>query len=66
MLRGLLETRATKYFLRLVLDEKTFNLLLGDKTVGIVYFRTGYLPEDYVSENAWNARLLMERSTAIV
>ncbi|CAK5049800.1 unnamed protein product [Meloidogyne enterolobii] len=50
---------------RLVLDEKTFNLLLGDKTVGIVYFRTGYLPEDYVSENAWNARLLMERSTAI-
>uniref|UniRef100_A0A915NF94 Glutathione synthetase n=1 Tax=Meloidogyne javanica TaxID=6303 RepID=A0A915NF94_MELJA len=52
-------------FLRLILDEKTFNLLLGDKTVGIVYFRTGYLPEDYVSERAWNARLLMERSTAI-
>nr|CAD2189546.1 unnamed protein product [Meloidogyne enterolobii] len=50
---------------RLVLDEKTFNLLLGDKTVGIVYFRTGYLPEDYASEVAWNARLLMERSTAI-
>ena len=49
-----------------MLNEKTFNLLLGDKTVGIVYFRTGYLPEDYVSENAWNARLLMERSTAIV
>ncbi|CAK5085222.1 unnamed protein product [Meloidogyne enterolobii] len=50
---------------RLILDEKTFNLLLGDKTVGIVYFRTGYLPEDYASEVAWNARLLMERSTAI-
>ncbi|KAL7071760.1 hypothetical protein ACQ4LE_008841 [Meloidogyne hapla] len=50
---------------RLILDEKTFNLLLGDKSVGIVYFRTGYLPEDYVSEIAWNARTLMERSTAI-
>jgi glutathione synthetase len=50
---------------RLILDEKTCDLLLDGKTVGIVYFRTGYLPEDYISENAWNARLLMERSLAI-
>ncbi|KAH0434468.1 hypothetical protein IEQ34_026826 [Dendrobium chrysotoxum] len=33
--------------------------------VAVVYFRAGYSPNDYPSESEWNARLMMEQSTAI-
>ncbi|KAA8492513.1 Glutathione synthetase, chloroplastic [Porphyridium purpureum] len=33
--------------------------------VSVVYFRAGYGPGDYVSEACWQARVLMENSTAI-
>ncbi|RNA34543.1 glutathione synthetase-like [Brachionus plicatilis] len=38
---------------------------LDGKQVGLVYFRAGYDPDHYRSEDDWNARLLIERSTAI-
>jgi glutathione synthase len=31
----------------------------------VIYFRAGYEPGHYVSEKEWDARLTMERSTAI-
>ncbi|XP_065334799.1 glutathione synthetase-like isoform X2 [Cloeon dipterum] len=40
-------------------------LILDDMEVGVIYFRAGYEPGQYHSENEWNARLLMERSKAI-
>lgn len=41
------------------------NLMMGDKTVSVVYFRAGYTPEDHPSEKEWDARLLIEKSFAI-
>lgn len=51
---------------RLQLNDENYNLVLdGIITVAVVYFRTGYSPEDYHSDKEWNTRLLMEKSTAI-
>ncbi len=33
--------------------------------LAVVYFRTAYAPADFVYENAWSVRLLLERSKAI-
>uniref|UniRef100_A0A8C4F0P4 Glutathione synthetase n=1 Tax=Dicentrarchus labrax TaxID=13489 RepID=A0A8C4F0P4_DICLA len=33
--------------------------------VAVVYFRNGYMPQNYISEQTWDARLLMERSLAV-
>ncbi|KAK4046683.1 Glutathione synthetase [Microbotryomycetes sp. JL201] len=33
--------------------------------ISVVYWRTGYAPTDYYTENEWNTRLLVERSLAI-
>lgn len=56
-------------------------LMFNGKTIGVVYFRAGYSPgyfqlkfifkkmsntDDYPSEKEWTARLMIERSTAIV
>nr|CAG8468455.1 8035_t:CDS:2 [Entrophospora candida] len=35
------------------------------KEVSVTYFRAGYGPGDYPSENEWNARLMIERSKSI-
>jgi glutathione synthase len=40
-------------------------LVLGETTVTVVYFRAGYEPGHYHSSNEWDARLLVERSAAI-
>lgn len=40
-------------------------LIVGKDTVAVVYFRAGYEPGHYPSEKEWDARLMMERSTAI-
>lgn len=40
-------------------------LLINGQEVGVVYFRAGYEPAHYPTENEWTARLLMERSKAI-
>lgn len=33
--------------------------------VGVIYFRSGYEPAQYHGQKEWDARLMMERSTAI-
>lgn len=33
--------------------------------ISVVYFRSGYGPDDYTSQDAWDVRLMLERSHAI-
>nr|XP_046252983.1 glutathione synthetase [Scatophagus argus] len=40
-------------------------LFVDGEEVAVVYFRNGYMPQNYVSEQSWDARLLMERSLAV-
>ncbi|XP_048505872.1 glutathione synthetase-like [Athalia rosae] len=40
-------------------------LIVGNRTVAVVYFRCGYEPDQYPTEKEWNARLLIERALAI-
>uniref|UniRef100_A0A3Q2V0M2 Glutathione synthetase n=1 Tax=Haplochromis burtoni TaxID=8153 RepID=A0A3Q2V0M2_HAPBU len=40
-------------------------LFVHGKEVAVVYFRNGYMPDNYTSEQSWDARLLMERSRAV-
>lgn len=40
-------------------------LIVDGVTISVVYFRAGYEPLHYPSQNEWDARLLIERSAAI-
>eukprot|EP00026_Physarum_polycephalum_P008560 Phypoly_transcript_08648.p1 GENE.Phypoly_transcript_08648~~Phypoly_transcript_08648.p1 ORF type:complete len:467 (+),score=77.63 Phypoly_transcript_08648:80-1480(+) len=40
-------------------------LVYNGKKISVVYFRAGYTPNDYPTENEWDARLLVERSKAV-
>lgn len=40
-------------------------LSVDDMEVSVVYFRAGYSPDDYSSEDQWSARAKIERSMAI-
>lgn len=40
-------------------------LFVNGQEVAVVYFRNGYMPQHYISEQTWDARLLMERSLAV-
>lgn len=40
-------------------------LIIDGITASVVYFRAGYEPGHYHSENEWDARLMIERSSAI-
>ncbi|CAK9191339.1 unnamed protein product [Sphagnum troendelagicum] len=40
-------------------------LFIGKQVVSVVYYRAGYSPDDYPSESEWDARLLLELSTAV-
>lgn len=40
-------------------------LIVGDQTVAVVYFRCGYEPSQYPTDKEWDVRLLIERSLAI-
>lgn len=40
-------------------------LFVDGKEVAVVYFRNGYMPQNYISEQCWDARLMMERSLAV-
>ncbi|CEF69695.1 Glutathione synthetase [Strongyloides ratti] len=45
---------------------KNYELIMDDiYEIGVVYFRTGYSPENYIDEEDWNSRLLIEKSCAI-
>uniref|UniRef100_A0A3Q1CLA3 Glutathione synthetase n=1 Tax=Amphiprion ocellaris TaxID=80972 RepID=A0A3Q1CLA3_AMPOC len=41
------------------------NLFVDGQEVAVVYFRNGYMPQNYMSEQSWDTRLLMERSRAV-
>ncbi|KAL3702413.1 hypothetical protein R1sor_020435 [Riccia sorocarpa] len=40
-------------------------LVIDGRDVSVVYYRAGYTPNDYPSEVEWDARLLIERSSAV-
>ncbi|XP_059914357.1 glutathione synthetase [Gadus macrocephalus] len=40
-------------------------LFVDGQEVAVVYFRNGYMPENYPTEQSWETRLLIERSRAI-
>ncbi|KAJ4900688.1 hypothetical protein Rs2_14639 [Raphanus sativus] len=40
-------------------------LVVDGQAVSVVYYRSGYTPRDYPSESEWNARLLIEQSSAV-
>ncbi|KAJ6638096.1 Glutathione synthetase, chloroplastic [Pseudolycoriella hygida] len=40
-------------------------LIVNDVVASVVYFRAGYDPQHYPSQNEWDARLLIEKSMAI-
>ncbi|KAH7424005.1 hypothetical protein KP509_12G085000 [Ceratopteris richardii] len=44
-------------------EDNTFSI--GKHTIAVVYYRAGYDPKDYPSEDEWSARTLMEKSNAI-
>uniref|UniRef100_A0A8C1ABI0 Glutathione synthetase n=1 Tax=Cyprinus carpio carpio TaxID=630221 RepID=A0A8C1ABI0_CYPCA len=46
------------------LDESR-RLFVDGHEIAIVYFRNGYMPQNYTSEESWEARLMMERSLAV-
>ncbi|EPS68591.1 glutathione synthetase, partial [Genlisea aurea] len=41
------------------------SLVLDCEIVSVVYFRAGYTPTDYPSQLEWNARLVIEQSSAV-
>ncbi|KAG9463136.1 hypothetical protein GDO78_022323 [Eleutherodactylus coqui] len=55
--------RLTDVYERGSLDDKKC-LHVDGYEVAVAYFRTGYMPQDY-TEQAWEARLMMERSKAV-
>ncbi|XP_068997640.1 glutathione synthetase [Embiotoca jacksoni] len=40
-------------------------LFVDGQEVAVVYYRNGYMPQNYISEQTWDARLLMEQSLAV-
>ncbi|XP_076131970.1 glutathione synthetase [Alosa pseudoharengus] len=40
-------------------------LFVDGKEVAVVYFRNGYMPQNYTSPQSWDVRLMMERSLAV-
>ncbi|XP_042265730.1 glutathione synthetase isoform X1 [Thunnus maccoyii] len=40
-------------------------LFVDGQEVAVVYYRNGYMPENYISGETWDTRLLMERSLAV-
>uniref|UniRef100_A0A1A7Z3Q9 Glutathione synthetase n=2 Tax=Iconisemion striatum TaxID=60296 RepID=A0A1A7Z3Q9_9TELE len=48
--------------IRLDQDKRLF---VGDEEIAVVYFRNGYMPQHYFSEQCWEVRLTMERSLAV-
>ncbi|KAI4873755.1 hypothetical protein NFI96_010614 [Prochilodus magdalenae] len=40
-------------------------LFVDGQEIAIVYFRNGYMPQNYSSEKSWEARLMIERSRAV-
>jgi len=48
------------------IDKKSGQLFFGPSFVAsVVYFRAGYTPDDYPTEDEWTARTLIEKSLAV-
>ncbi|TSS48085.1 Glutathione synthetase [Bagarius yarrelli] len=45
--------------------DKNKRLFVDGQEIAIVYFRNGYMPQNYKSEESWEARLMIERSSAV-
>nr|XP_061826388.1 glutathione synthetase-like [Nerophis lumbriciformis] len=45
--------------------DKDKKLFVDGQEVALVYFRNGYMPQHYTSEQTWEARLMVERSLAV-
>ncbi|XP_076824887.1 glutathione synthetase-like [Clavelina lepadiformis] len=41
-------------------------LMVNNEEVAVVYFQTGYRPEDYINERSWDIRRTIEMSCAVV
>lgn len=46
-------------------EDGTLTVNEGANEIAVVYFRAGYAPQDYFGRAEWDARLKLERSTAI-
>ncbi|CAG8630882.1 6228_t:CDS:10, partial [Paraglomus occultum] len=46
-------------------DPTTGSLTIAGNEISVVYYRAGYSPDDYPTEQQWQARLLIEKSKAI-
>lgn len=47
-----------------IIDEQ-FNLKLENKTISLCYFRAAYTPRDYIDDESWKGREMIELSRAI-
>lgn len=45
--------------------DKDKRLIINGQEVAVIYFRNGYMPNNYKSEESWEARLMIERSRAV-
>jgi len=50
---------------RAQLNAETKEITIDGHAIGVAYFRSGYSPNDYPSETEWEARLFLEKSSAI-
>lgn len=41
------------------------DLVVDGKLISVIYFRSGYTPDDYPEEKQWDARMLLETTNAI-
>jgi len=48
-----------------ILDGPDKKLIIDGQEISVAYFRAGYTPNDYPSDNEWQARLKIERSKAV-
>jgi len=49
---------------RAIVDPETGHLVIDGNTVSLAYFRAGYTPMDYPTEKEWEARRIIEQSSA--
>jgi len=47
------------------INQTTSELYYDGNPVSVVYFRSGYTPDDYPTDKEWDARLMIERSFSI-
>ena len=51
-------------FSRAIVSPETGHLIMDGITISLAYFRAGYTPNDYPTEKEWEARRIIEQSSA--